>query len=85
MKKIILIPVTIIFLFGCKPSQKETIKQSIKKVKKEDICKVLKTINDVVGTFYPESKPLLVSRTVEAIGCKDLAGAVKKIKEVVKK
>jgi aromatic ring-opening dioxygenase LigB subunit len=70
MKKTLLTLNTLLLILGCKPSQKETIKNLKNKVKKEDVCQLLKITNEIVKTFYPDSKALLVSQTVEGIGCK---------------
>lgn len=72
MKKLLLIATATVLLFGCKPSQKETIKKLKDKVKKEDVCNLLKVTAEIVRTFYPNSKVILVSEVVKNIGCKEL-------------
>jgi hypothetical protein len=79
MKKVLITLSTIVFLFGCKPSRKETIKNIKSKIKKEDVCKLIEITNEVIKAFYPESKALFVGQTVEALGCKDVIKTVKAI------
>ena len=79
MKKVIVILTAGFLLLSCKPSQKETIQKIKSKIKKEDVCKLIEITNEVIKTFYPESKALFVGQTIEALGCKNILKTVKAI------
>ncbi len=81
MKKLLII--ALILTGGCfNTNQKETIKKLKSKVKKEDVCKLIEVTNEIIKTFYPESKALFVSQTVQTLGCKD---TIKTVKEIINK
>jgi protein involved in sex pheromone biosynthesis len=79
MKKLLITATALMMLVGCKPSQKETIKNIKSKVKKEDVCKLIEVTNEIIKTFYPDSKALFVGQTVEALGCKDIVKSKKEL------